>query len=57
MEHLVYELNFSGAQLARGAASEFENRFVAGAVGPTNRTFKAATADTLVDVYHEQTRG
>src|SRR3989442_8201262 len=44
MESLVYELNLAGARLARAAADEFmakdpgHPRFVAGAVGPTNRT-------------------
>src|SRR5438034_10600373 len=74
MDSLVYELNFAGARLAREAADEFmaadpsRPRFVAGAVGPTNRTasmspdvnnpaFRASTFDTLVDAYYEQTRG
>src|SRR5262245_53504797 len=74
MEPLVYDLNLSGAQLARRAADEFTKsnprypRFVAGSVGPTNRTasmspdvnnpaFRATTFDTLVDAYYEQTRG
>ena len=44
MEALVYELNCESARLARAAAAEFEAReperprFVAGAMGPTNRT-------------------
>src|SRR5437016_7354646 len=44
MDSLVYELNFAGAQLARTVADEFtardpsRPRFVAGSVGPTNRT-------------------
>ena len=43
MEELVYELNVAGARLAREAADEVaeqtgEPRFVAGALGPTNRT-------------------
>src|SRR5215471_4430078 len=57
-EHLVYDINLSGAQLAREAANGFENRFVAGALGPTNRTaslspdvnnpaFRATTFDAL----------
>src|ERR1051325_6466212 len=74
MEAMVYDLNFAGARLARAAADEFMKadparpRFVAGAVGPTNRTasmspdvnnpaFRASTFDTLVDAYYEQTRG
>ena len=60
--------------LAREVADEFEARtpsqlrYVAGAVGPTNRTasmspdvnnpaFRATSFDTLVDGYYEQTRG
>src|SRR5205814_3256955 len=44
MESLVYELNLAGARLARSAADEAmasepsRPRFVAGSVGPTNRT-------------------
>src|SRR5215471_14716287 len=44
MESLVYELNLAGARLARSAADEAMKsnparpRFVAGSVGPTNRT-------------------
>ncbi len=42
MEALAYELNFEGARLARAAAiensTEAKPRFVAGAIGPTNRT-------------------
>jgi 5-methyltetrahydrofolate--homocysteine methyltransferase len=65
MEELVYELNYESARLAREAAEEFtrENpdkpRFVAGAMGPTNRTasispdvnnpgYRAVTFDQLV---------
>src|SRR3984893_11900145 len=35
---LAYEMNFEGARLARRAADDFENRFVAGSLGPTNVT-------------------
>src|SRR5215468_9980782 len=67
-EHLVYDINLAGARLARQAAAEFGDRFVAGALGPTNRTasmspdvnnpaFRATTFDSLVDAYYEQTRG
>ena len=42
MEDLAYELNVEGAKLARAAAdaasTEDQPRFVAGAIGPTNRT-------------------
>jgi 5-methyltetrahydrofolate--homocysteine methyltransferase len=74
MESMVYDLNAAGARLARESADEFmaadpnRPRFVAGSVGPTNRTaslspdvnnpaFRATTFDTLVDAYYEQTRG
>jgi 5-methyltetrahydrofolate--homocysteine methyltransferase len=72
-EGLAYELNVAGAQLARQAADEFERgdgrpRFVAGALGPTNRTasispdvndpgFRAITFDQLAAAYAEQARG
>src|SRR5205085_8605813 len=47
MEAIVYELNREGARLAREAAALAEKadgrrRFVAGAVGPTNRTLSLA---------------
>ncbi len=73
MESMVYELNLAGARLARGAAAHFmtttaHRAYVAGCVGPTNRTasmspdvnnpaFRAATFETLADAYYEQTRG
>jgi 5-methyltetrahydrofolate--homocysteine methyltransferase len=67
-EHLVYEINLAGARLAREAAAGFDDRFIAGALGPTNRTasmspdvnnpaFRATTFEALVDAYYEQTRG
>ncbi len=73
MEHLVYELNYESARLAREAADEFTKanpdkpRFVAGSIGPTNRTasmspdvndpgFRAITFDELVVAYKEQTK-
>jgi 5-methyltetrahydrofolate--homocysteine methyltransferase len=73
MEALVYDLNLAGAKLARQAVAEHfavsgRSAFVAGCVGPTNRTasmspdvnnpaFRATTFDVLVDAYHEQARG
>lgn len=74
MEHLVYELNYESAKVAREAADEAtaENpakpRFVAGAMGPTNRTaslspdvndpgFRAISFDELVNAYYEQAKG
>ncbi len=38
LEDLTYEINFEGARLAREAAGKYENRFVAGSLGPTNVT-------------------
>lgn len=44
LEHIVFELNFTAAQLARSLADEFslktpeKPRFVAGVLGPTSRT-------------------
>ncbi|MFK8250740.1 methionine synthase [Ancylobacter terrae] len=70
MESLVYELNFEGAKLAREAAQlaqakDGRRRFVAGAIGPTNRTasispdvndpgFRATSFDELATAYGEQ---
>jgi len=74
LEHVVYELNYESARLAREVADEYsaqnpaQPRFVAGAIGPTNRTaslspdvnrpgFRAVTFDELATAYLEQTRG
>ncbi len=74
MEDLVYELNFESAKVARQAAdaATAENpdkpRFVAGAMGPTNRTaslspdvndpgFRAISYDELVGAYYEHVKG
>ncbi|EEY61495.1 methionine synthase [Phytophthora infestans T30-4] len=74
MEHLVYELNYESAKLAREAADEVTQldpllpRFVAGSIGPTNRTlsispnvedpgFRNVTFDELVDAYYTQVEG
>ena len=73
MEDQVYELNRDGARLARRACLRAEEkdgkrRFVAGALGPTNRTasispdvnnpgFRAVTFDDLRIAYGEQLRG
>ena len=73
MEDIAYELNQAGARLAREAAAQAEKedgrrRFVAGALGPTNRTasispdvtnpgFRAITFDQLRAAYGEQVRG
>ncbi len=74
MAHLVYDLNLAGAQVARkaadavGAHDPSRPRFVAGAIGPTNRTasmspdvnnpaFRAVTFEQLRAAYYEQVRG
>ncbi len=71
MEDYVSEMNRAAARLARKAADEATEaepdrpRFVAGAIGPTNKTlsvspdvadpgFRAVTFDEMVAVYHEQ---
>ena len=74
-EHLVREINLASARMARRIADEYQAkdakngitrpRFVAGAIGPTNKTlslspdvndpgYREIDWDTLVDVYHEQ---
>jgi 5-methyltetrahydrofolate--homocysteine methyltransferase len=71
-EGLVREINVASGKLARALAEEFEAkdgrpRFVAGAIGPTNKTlslspdvedpgFREIDFDYLVDVYLEQAR-
>jgi 5-methyltetrahydrofolate--homocysteine methyltransferase len=73
MAEIAYELNAEGARLAREAATIAQEedgraRFVAGAIGPTNRTasispdvsnpgFRAITFDALRLAYGEQIRG
>jgi len=74
LEALVHELNFAAARLARAAADDFTKktpdkpRFVAGAIGPTNRTasispdvndpgFRNVSFDGLVAAYGEAIHG
>ena len=74
MEHLAYELNVESAKLAREACDAMEAadpsrpRYVAGALGPTNRTasispdvndpgMRNVTYDELREAYAEATRG
>ena len=73
MEDMVYDLNRDGARVARRAARRAEahdgrRRFVAGALGPTNRTasispdvnnpgYRAVSFDDLRIAYAEQIRG
>ena len=74
MEDLVYQLNHASARIAREVADEFERRapdvprFVAGVLGPTNRTaslspevndpgFRNVRFDELVAAYSEAIRG
>ena len=76
MEDLAYEINFEAAKLAKEAVKEYlsstssltEEKYVAGAIGPTNRTlslspdvndpgFRAVKWDELVEAYKEQING
>ena len=72
LEDLSYELNVASARLARqacdAAATPERPRFVAGSIGPMNRTlslspdvedpgFRAVTFDAVKDAYREQIRG
>lgn len=71
LEHLVYELNYQSAKIAKESAAEFtakepnKPRFVAGSIGPTNRTaslspdvndpgFRAVSFDDLREAYKQQ---
>lgn len=69
VEHCVRDINLAAARLARQAADAFSTaekpRFVAGSVGPTNKTcsmspdvsnpaYRALTFDVLADAYCEQ---
>ncbi len=74
LESIAYELNFQSAKIASEVADEFSKkdsskpRFVAGALGPTNRTlslspdvnnpgYRAVTFDELRIAYKEQALG
>lgn len=73
LEHAVYDINFQSAKLAKKACTDFMAKnpdrkcYVAGALGPTNRTlslspdvnnpaFRAVTFDELVQNYYEQVK-
>lgn len=74
LEEAVYRINYESARLARAAADAYsiktpdQPRFVAGAMGPTNKTaslspdvndpgYRAVTFHELVTAYYEQARG
>ncbi len=74
LEDIVYELNFQSAKIAREVADDMTRkepqkpRFVAGAMGPTNKTaslspdvsnpgFRAITFDQLKEAFKEQAKG
>ncbi|HYO76611.1 MAG TPA: homocysteine S-methyltransferase family protein, partial [Thermoanaerobaculia bacterium] len=72
LQPYVYEINKAAAEICRKAADEYSTpekpRFVAGAMGPTNRTaslspdvnrpgFRGVTFDEIVAAYYEQVRG
>jgi 5-methyltetrahydrofolate--homocysteine methyltransferase len=71
LEHAVYDINYHSAKIAREVADDFTTRepekprFVAGSIGPTNRTasispdvndpgFRAITFNELVAAYKQQ---
>jgi 5-methyltetrahydrofolate--homocysteine methyltransferase len=59
LEELAYEINLAGARLARKAADEFEDRFVAGSLGPTNVTLSLSPKvddPSYRDVTYDQLR-
>ena len=74
LEEIVYELNFQAAKIAKDVAHEFtasdphKPRFVAGAIGPTNKTaslspdvnnpgYRAISFDQLKDAFKLQIKG
>ena len=70
LEKSVYELNVAAGKIAKNTSKRFSDkpRFVAGAIGPTNRTasmspdvndpgFRNITFDELVSAYSEQAKG
>ncbi|MBC8034841.1 MAG: homocysteine S-methyltransferase family protein [Chitinophagaceae bacterium] len=74
MQKIAFEMNLASARVARKAADEYtakdpsKPRFVAGAIGPLNKTlslspdvnnpgFRAVTFDEVADAYTEQIKG
>ena len=70
MENLAYEINLEAAKIAKSVAKKYSDkeRFVAGALGPTNRTasmspdvndpgFRNITFDELKNAYYDQAKG
>lgn len=74
MESLAFEINVAAARIAKKAAADFtarnpdKPRFVAGAIGPMNKTlslspdvnnpgFRAVSFDEVVSAYYEQIKG
>jgi 5-methyltetrahydrofolate--homocysteine methyltransferase len=68
LEAAAFEMAREGARIARSVADEYENRFVAGSIGPLNvalslspkvddPSFRAKTFDQVYETYAEQVRG
>ena len=70
MENLAYEINLEAAKIAKSVAKDYMDkpRYVAGALGPTNRTasmspdvndpgFRNITFDELKNAYYDQAKG
>jgi 5-methyltetrahydrofolate--homocysteine methyltransferase len=74
MQSLAYEINYASAKIAREAVKDYNDkdparpRFVAGAIGPTNKTasispdvnnpgYRGVSFDELRDAYYEQAKG
>jgi len=74
MQECAYEINYESARIARKAVDEYQTktpdkpRFVAGAMGPTNKTasispdvnnpgYRGVTFDELREAYYEQAKG
>jgi 5-methyltetrahydrofolate--homocysteine methyltransferase len=68
LQDAVYDINLTGARLAREAVARHEDRFVAGSVGPLNVTlslspkvedasYRKVTFDQVYEAYAEQIRG
>lgn len=74
MQELAYEINFKAAKIAKKAANEYTSkdsskpRFVAGAIGPMNKTlslspdvnnpgYRSVTFDEVASAYYEQVKG
>ena len=58
LSNYVYEINLKAAQIAQQVANKFqETKFVAGSIGPSNKTFSASSFNEIIEAYSPQIKG